>query len=146
MTSSTNGHISLTDLSELILKLADQINFYWNFYVVVNIAILGWILSLNNNPAWPLKTVASAAFLVFLALNITALLRSYIFLQAASLEFKAIAVEFPFKTSDLPDRISRLSFAGYKYKIWITHAIADIGMLSILWSDKLQDTLRISGP
>jgi hypothetical protein len=141
MTFLTDSQFSAKDLVDIILKLADQINFYWNFYVIANIAMLGWLLSLNANPDWQLKAAVSIAFIIFIALNITALIRSYIFLQAALLEFKAM--DLSFRTINLPNQISRLSFSGYKYRLWVTHTVVDVFMIAILWSDKLQNALRI---
>lgn len=139
-----DNHLSPKNLADFILKLAEQINFHWNFYVVSNVAIIGWLLSLNNNPPLSLKILASVVIAIFFALNLTGLLRNYIFLQAALLEFKSIVNEVQFKTRDLPQRINNLSFDGYKCRLWLTHAVVNIGVIAVLWSDKLQDALRIA--
>ena len=42
-----NYPMSIKDAVDLLFAARERIDFYWNFYVVVVIAVIGWILTLT---------------------------------------------------------------------------------------------------
>ena len=56
-------------LVELALALDDKSSFYWNFYVVANIAILGWILSNGHKILSKARIVGILGYLLFTGMN-----------------------------------------------------------------------------
>jgi hypothetical protein len=42
------GAMSVKEVADLLFAARGRIDFYWNFYVVAVIAVIGWLLSLKK--------------------------------------------------------------------------------------------------
>lgn len=126
------------DIADMLLKIADSINFLWNFYAFGTIAIVSWLLSLKRNLNWQLKLLLSLGFLCFVTMNLTALLRSYTFADSLRLELQANIDQSTFKTQGLYELTKGLSFSRQIWIAWGIHIFVDSGVLVIVWSNRVR--------
>lgn len=69
--------IELKDTIDLYTNSVDKVEFYWNFYSVVVISIIGWLLSERRKLPHHLKLLAIGGFLFFAAMNLYNLMGAY---------------------------------------------------------------------
>lgn len=57
--------VELKDTIDLYISAIDKVEFYWNFYNVVIISIIGWLLTHRQAMPRRFKAVLSVGFLFF---------------------------------------------------------------------------------
>lgn len=70
------------DVADLFINATEKIGFYWNFYVVMLTALIGWLVSTKTALSTSLKSLITVGYLVFVAMNIVGLYGSYTFAEA----------------------------------------------------------------
>lgn len=53
--------MSIKDVVDLLFAARERIDFYWNFYVVVVIAVVGWILTRKTTLTTSAKVLVTEA-------------------------------------------------------------------------------------
>jgi len=107
-------NLSLKDVSDLLLKINDSINFYWNFYIVSMVTLTTVYLSHGQLLSHSVKVFLTIGLLCFFLMNLTALCRCYTFLFAVSIELKEMATPGNFRSNSLYDQLRKLSFVNRK--------------------------------
>lgn len=74
--------MTITDVANLLFSARERIDFYWNFYVVVVIAVIGWLVTFKRTLTLPMKLLVSIAYLVAAIMNFLALYSAYTFAEA----------------------------------------------------------------
>ena len=74
--------MTITDVADLLFSARERIDFYWNFYVVVVIAVMGWLVTFKRTLTLPMKLLVSIAYLVAAIMNVLALYSAYTFAEA----------------------------------------------------------------
>ena len=146
--------MNMKDFIDLILKAKDNIYFFWNFYVAGVLGVMTWLLSLEENPRWQLKLLISIAYISFMLMNISGLLKSYALLRAAMKDYfvaasKADSVTdkiylFFHRESSIFTKIRLINLAIPRYKLVIfgLHILIDVLILIALWNDSIWIQLR----
>ena len=80
---SHSSLLTVKDRYDLYLHFNDKVLFFWNWYTVGIIAVVGWMLSSEKKFSWSMKAIISFVFLTFIGMNISGLVRSYKLLMAS---------------------------------------------------------------
>jgi hypothetical protein len=123
--------ITIKDVADLLFAARERIDFYWNFYVVVVIAVMGWLVSLKKRLTVSMKALVSVVYLIAAATNLVGLYGSYTFAEALRADLLRMAA-----TAPLPD--TRLLLTQHSYltqrlaAFWI-HLVVGIAILLTVW-------------
>jgi hypothetical protein len=129
-------HQSLTikELIELIEKAESRINSYWNFYTIVVIAIVGWLMS-SQTPFSLHQTMAlTLALVVFFCANFGVMRAATIRILALEDELAAVARETEFVGESLKRVLSRAAMPGRLGWSYGLHVIVDVTVIFAVWS------------
>lgn len=80
------GAITIKDLADLLFAARGRIDFYWNFYVIIVIAVIGWLVSLKRALTPSMRALVSVAYFVAAAMNLLGLYSAYTFAEALRLD------------------------------------------------------------
>jgi len=80
-----------SDLIDIFFKARGNIQFFWNIYAVIILALMGWLISLKQDLSWQVKLLVSCGFIVFIIINISGQLRSYELIIAAKSDLLSMA-------------------------------------------------------
>lgn len=119
------------DLLNLFQAAVDLVNFYWNFYVIGIVAVLGWIFSLKRDLVRRQRIILTAVYVGFVVLNLLALVNSYRFLEAARLD--ALITIPPGALPNLSYMLNSISFADQRWAGWIVHVAVDVTVITAIW-------------
>jgi hypothetical protein len=75
--NGTGVAMTIRDVADLLLASRERIDFYWNFYVIVLIALIGWLVSLKKPLTRSMKLLISIAYLIGASMNYLGLYSSY---------------------------------------------------------------------
>lgn len=81
--------IELKDIIDLYNDAVDKVEFYWNFYSIVIISIIGWLLSNRHTMPRHFKTMLTAGFLFFAGMNFYSLMSAYTMFEAVQADLRA---------------------------------------------------------
>lgn len=122
---------------DLVFKLDGKIDFLWNFYVGINVVVIGWLLARKERGNLKLKAVLTIVYLLFVGMNLRAILENYAFLNAATEELKLIANTVTFKGDELKEIIQQKSYSDRLTFAWGIHLVVDSLILVAIWNDRL---------
>ncbi len=128
------------DAIDIFFTSRQNIQSFWNFYALVVVALLGWLVSLDDNLGWQLKLLVSTSFMSFVALNAIALLRSYDLVVSSQEDIKDLLARGEKDHQHVASLILRMKFRSKP--VWALHAVVDTVLLVALWSDKIWVSLR----
>ena len=123
--------MSIKDAVDLLFAARERIDFYWNFYVVVVIAVVGWILTRKDGLTPSAKVLVTVAFVVAAVTNFAGLYAAYTFAEALRTDLLRMTVGSPLTDtrlilqhhSYLPQRISAL----------LVHVFVGVTILLVVW-------------
>ncbi len=78
--------MEVKDVADLFIASTGRIAFYWNFYVVTLMALIGWLISTKNPLPRHAKPLVGIGYLAFVAMNISGLWASYALSDALRLD------------------------------------------------------------
>jgi hypothetical protein len=67
--------MSIKDAIDLLFAARERIDFYWNFYVVVVVAVVGWIVTRKERLSRSGKVLVSVAYVVAAVTNLAGIVR-----------------------------------------------------------------------
>jgi hypothetical protein len=123
--------ITIKDVADLLFAARERIDFYWNFYVVVVVAVIGWLVSLKKTLTVAMKALVSVVYFIAAATNLVGLYSAYTFAEALRTDLLRMAA-----TAPLPD--TRLLLAQHSYlpqrlaAFWI-HLVVGMAILLTVW-------------
>jgi hypothetical protein len=108
--------MTIKDVADLLFAARERIDFYWNFYVVVVIAVIGWLVSRKKSLTPSMKVLVSVAYLIAAAMNLLGLYGSYTFAEALRTDLLRMAATAPLtdtrllleQHSDLAQRLTAI--------------------------------------
>ena len=123
--------MSIKDAVDLLFSARERIDFYWNFYVVVVIAVVGWILTRKDGLTPSAKVLVTVAYVVAAVTNFAGLYAAYTFAEALRTDLLRMTVGSPLtdtrlilqQHSYLPQRISAL----------LVHVFVGVTILLVVW-------------
>lgn len=122
------------EVIEIIENLEVRVNSYWNFYVVVVLATIGWLMS-SRIPFTMNQGIALiiSVSLFFLA-NFSVLKSSTKRIIAFESELNTIANGFKFKSTMLRKELSKPAIRYRLASSYLLHIIIDVAVIYAIWS------------
>jgi hypothetical protein len=74
--------MSMKEAIDLLFAARERIDFYWNFYIVVVVAVIGWIVTRKEPLTRPTKILVTVAYLIASITNLVGLFGAYALAEA----------------------------------------------------------------
>jgi hypothetical protein len=123
--------ITIKDVADLLFAARERIDFYWNFYVVVVIAVIGWLVSLKKTLTLPMKVLVSVAYLIAAVMNLLGLYSSYTFAEALRTDLLRMAATSPL--SDTRLLLEQHSYLQQRLAAFWIHLVVGATILLVVW-------------
>ena len=124
----------ISQIIDIIGNLESRINSYWNFYVVVVLAIIGWLMS-SKVPFTTDQGIALAlAVILFFAANFLILRATTKRVVAFEDELNCLSANCDFHSIILKNELSRPSLKRRLSASYLLHATVDIAVIYAIWS------------
>ena len=127
----TGADITIKDVADLLFALRERIDFYWNFYVVVVIAVIGWLVSVKLTLTRSMKVLVSVAFLIAAVANFVGLYSSYTFAEALRTDLLRMAATTPLTDTRLI--LEQHSYLTQRLAAFWIHLIIGATILLVVW-------------
>lgn len=129
--------VSIKEVADLLFAARERVDYYWNFYIVVVIAVIGWLVSLKKALTRPMKVLVTLAYLIVAVTNFVGLYSAYTFAEALRLDLLRISAAAPLadtrlvleQHSYLPQRMTAL---------WV-HLAVGVPLILIVWFARFHD-------
>jgi hypothetical protein len=127
-----NGAAMTTkDVADLLFAARERIDFYWNFYVVVVIAVIGWLVSLKKTLTLSMKVLVSVAYVIAAAMNLLGLYSSYTFAEALRTDLLRMAATTPLTDTRLI--LEQHSYLTQRLAAFWVHLAVGATILLVVW-------------
>ena len=119
---------------EIIESLESRINSYWNFYIVVVLATIGWLMS-SNTPFTTNQGIAlTIAVGLFFAANFAVLRAATKRVVAFEDELNSLANIHEFKSPVLKNHLTHDSLRYRLSSSYLLHLVIDVSVIYAIWS------------
>lgn len=123
-------------LSDLVLKLQERLQFFWNFYVGTCLAVLGFVAAITDQTphVWAnywVKGAITLLFVMFVVANIDGLLKFARRLQEASVALRRSLTKD--EGESVSAIVSRLDFRLTVRAAIVGHIIGDSIVIASIW-------------
>jgi hypothetical protein len=123
--------MTLNDVADLLFAARGRIDFYWNFYVVVVVAVIGWLVSLQRELAPPMKVLVSVVYCAASTLNLMGLYSAYTLAEALRTDLLRVAAGSPLTDTGL--LLEQHSYLAHRTAAVWTHLVVGATVLSVVW-------------
>ena len=123
--------MSIQDVAELLFAARERIDFYWNFYAVVVIAVIGWLVSIKKTLTVSRKVLVSIAFSVAAIMNFVGLYAAYTFAEALRTDLLRFAATAPLTDTRL--LLEQHSYRAQRLVAFWVHLVIGITILLVIW-------------
>jgi hypothetical protein len=123
--------MTIKDIADLLFAARERVDFYWNFYVVVVIAVIGWLVSLKKTLTPSMKLLVSVVFVIAAATNLLGLYSSYTFAEALRTDLVRMAA-----TTTLSDThlfLEQHSYLPQRLAAICIHLAVGATILLVVW-------------
>ncbi len=127
----------MKDIADLYVTAVGKVEFYWNFYTVTLLAMIGWMVSTKNPLAPRLKVLITVGFLFFALMNLLGLYGSYGFTEAIRKDLLSVAELKPEILSNSRKALSENSFEFQRHLAILIHVIVDGFVVWVIWRAQL---------
>lgn len=127
--------MTLKDVADLLFAARGRIDFYWNFYVIVVVAVIGWLVSIKKTLAVPVKLLVSVAFAIAATMNLMGLYGSYTFAEALRTDLLRISATSPLTDTRLI--LERFSYLPQRTAAFGIHLVLGATILWAVWFGRL---------
>jgi len=118
--------MSEAEIVNIILRIREQVDFLWHFYVSSCAILIGWLFSTRIEWTKEKHQVTSILFITFAVVNIFAIYKEYVLLESALTQLKELATGSPFAYQLANSEGLGASVA------FLVHAAADIVILQLI--------------
>lgn len=129
--------MSIKDVADLLFAARERIDFYWNFYVVVVIAVIGWLVSLKKTLTRSMKVLVSVVYVVAAATNLLGLYSSYTFAEALRADLVRMAATTPLSDTHL--YLEQHSYLPQRLAALGVHLAVGATILLVVWFARFSD-------
>ena len=132
------------DVADLFITSTGKIEFYWNFYTVTVLALIGWLVSTKRALVLRVKVLVTIGYLVFVAMNVLGLYGAYTFAEALRLDLLAISGSDAETLENARDVLSERSFNVQKRIVVPIHLLVGSFVRSVVrsaWRGSLRGQL-----
>jgi hypothetical protein len=133
----TGAAISAKDVADLLFAARERIDFYWNFYAVVVVAVIGWLVSLKKTLTAPMKALVSVAFLVAAGMNLLGLYGAYTFAEALRTDLLRMAAATPLADTRL--LLEQHSYLAQRMAAIGIHVTVGAAILLVIWFGRFSE-------
>ena len=119
------------DVADLLFAARARIDFYWNFYAVVVVAVTSWLVSLKKTLTRPTKALVTVAYLVAATMNLVGLCGSYGLAEALRADLLRIAVNTPL--TDTIRLVKEHSYMTQRLVAVSVHVVVGATILLVVW-------------
>lgn len=124
----------IKDLIEVIDKLDSRVASYWNFYTVIVVALIGWLISSEITFSSSQVLLVTIVCLVFFLTNFYAMRAATKRVIAVESELNALAKKTEFESTLLKKELSHSSKTSQLISSWVLHISVDIIVLIAIWT------------
>ena len=75
-----------SETAKLFIDALEKIAFFWNFYTVTLLALIGWFVSKKESSFGPMRWLVAAGYLIFASMNVFGLWSTYDIAEALQLD------------------------------------------------------------
>jgi hypothetical protein len=130
--------MSVKEAADLLFAARGRIDFYWNFYVIVVIAVIGWLITLKRPLTSSMRMLVTVAFLTAASMNLAGLYGSYTFAEALRSDLVRLTALAPLTETRLA--LERHSYLAQRAAaIWI-HLVVGAAIVLGVWFARLPGT------
>jgi hypothetical protein len=119
------------EVADLLFAARERIDFYWNFYVVVVIAVIGWLVSVKRPLTLPTRILVSIGYMVAAIMNLVGLHGSYTFAEALRTDLLRMTAATPL--TDTRSVLERHSYLAQRAWAFWVHAAVGAAILLVVW-------------
>lgn len=119
---------------EIIEKVESRVNSYWNFYTLVVLATVGWLMSGKSAISVALAAAMTAGLTGFFLANLGSIRAATRRILALEDELAALTRENRFAGEMLPANLSRPAMPGRLSGSYALHLVVDLAVLVAVWS------------
>ena len=123
---------NIKDIIEVADKLESRVSSYWNFYTVVVVAIIGWLVSSQISLSYSQALVVTIVCIVFFIANFHAMRAATKRVIAVESELNALAKKTEFESALLKKELSHSSSTLQLISSSVLRVSVDIIVLSAL--------------
>jgi hypothetical protein len=135
----TGADITIKEVADLLFAARERIDFYWNFYVVVVIAIIGWLVSLKKTLTLSMKVLVSVAYLIAAVMNYLGLYGSYAFAEALRTDLLRMVSAAP-PLTDTRLMLEQHSYLTQRLTAFWIHLIVGATILLVIWFARFSES------
>ena len=121
------------DIADLFIEATSKIEFYWNFYTVTLLALIGWLVSTKKVLRPRLKWLITIGYIVFVLMNVLGLWGAYTFAEALRQDLLVSASATQGTLMHAQAVLSKMSYANQRILALVIHAILGFFVLSVIW-------------
>ena len=123
--------MTIKDVADLLFAARERIDFYWNFYVVVVIAVIGWLVSLKKTLTRSMKVLVSVVYVIAAATNLLGLYSSYTFAEALRTDLVRMAATTPLSDTHL--YLEQHTYLPQRLAAICIHLVVGVTILLVVW-------------
>ena len=123
--------VTVQDVADLLLSARGRIDFYWNFYLAVVVAVIGWLVSRKLALTTSLKLLVTLVYLVAATLNLMGLYSAYTLAEALRLDL--LAIEASAELSNTSALLDRFSYLPLRRVAVLVHLLVAAAVLAVVW-------------
>jgi hypothetical protein len=123
--------MSIKDVADLLFAARERVDFYWNFYVVVGIAVIGWLVSLKKTLTLSMKLLVSVVYVIAAGTNLLGLYSSYTFAEALRTDLVRMAATTPLSNTHL--LLEQHTYLPQRLAAICIHVVVGVTILLVVW-------------
>jgi hypothetical protein len=131
----TAAPLTLRDVADLLFATRERIDFYWNFYIISVIAVIGWLVTVKKMLTVPIKVLVSVAFAIAATTNLVGLYSSYTLAEALRSDLLRLAATSPLTETRL--MLEQHSYLAHRRASLFIHLGVGISILFTVWFGRL---------
>lgn len=136
--------LSLRDMADLLFAARERIDFYWNFYVIVVIAVIGWLLTKKKALTLPVKVLVTLVFLVAASMNLLGLYGAYAIAEALRVDLLRASIAAPLTETRLV--LESHSYLAHRAAALWTHiGVALVIVLTVWFANRFDQRSQSKG-
>jgi hypothetical protein len=123
--------MTIKEVADLLFAARERIDFYWNFYVVVVIAVIGWIVSLKKTLSLSMKLLVTVAYAIAALMNLLGLYSSYTLAEALRLDLLRLTASTTL--TDTTQFLQQHSYLPQRLTAILIHLAIGATILLVVW-------------
>ena len=123
--------MSIKEIIDLLFAARERIDFYWNFYVVVVVAVVGWIVTRKERLTRWTRILVSVAYVIASAANLVGLYGSYSFAEALRHDLLRLTAGSPLTSTRAV--LVEHSYASQRFWAFVVHLVVGAALLLAVW-------------